>query len=455
MWSENQDRVRKILILAANPKDTPPLRLDEEHRKIKNALRLSLGRNGYDARVETAVTIPDIRRALLEYEPEIVHFCGHGAGKDGIACEDEKGETHLIPTRALGELFSLVSHVRCVVLNACFAEVQADEVVRYIPHVVGMRREVGDMAALKFAEGFYDALFAGKAFGDCFKWGVNAIALENIPEELTPVLKVKTAKKNGRPRPKKAPPTPAEVHQTTPAEVTGPAVIASTATPGSVGPAKDSEGDNMRSVLSWKSLLAVSLLVIFITASVAWAITSSTTTPPAQPPLTYVMSGYYREQKPEKVDREKDSNFGYRAAGTSLVVFQNPVSKKLQAVETSTWEIYYYPDASKDNMSTKIGGYTVEWLYNETDAAQPGSETVMMDARYQRRLALEVEGAAGEQLQSETIRSQYANEIRSIESGYISADSEMHFTNGGRITRKNWYNGKRGEPNDVSVFIRQ
>ena len=39
---------KKILILAANPKDTTRLRLDEEVREIKEGLRLSKKRDLFD-----------------------------------------------------------------------------------------------------------------------------------------------------------------------------------------------------------------------------------------------------------------------------------------------------------------------------------------------------------------------------------------------------------------------
>ena len=34
-----------------------------------------------------------------------MHFCGHGAGEDGIAFEDEIGNTKLINAEALGRFF--------------------------------------------------------------------------------------------------------------------------------------------------------------------------------------------------------------------------------------------------------------------------------------------------------------------------------------------------------------
>jgi hypothetical protein len=75
-----------------------------------------------------------------------------------------------------------------VVLNACFSEVQAEAIARYVPYVLGMSQAIGDLAAIEFAKGFYGALFEGRSVKDAFALGKNLIALKNIPETQTPVL---------------------------------------------------------------------------------------------------------------------------------------------------------------------------------------------------------------------------------------------------------------------------
>lgn len=52
-----------------------------------------------------------------------------------------------------------------------------------------MNTSVSDDAALEFAIGFYGALGAGKSIEDAFRFGCNAIALKNLPEDQIPVLK--------------------------------------------------------------------------------------------------------------------------------------------------------------------------------------------------------------------------------------------------------------------------
>lgn len=93
---------------------------------------------------------------------------------------------------------------RCGCGHCCFSEVQANEIAKHIDFVVGMNSAIGDKAASSFSEGFFDAFFADEKIPGCFKWGVNAIQLESIREDLTPVLKTRIAvKKTSERRPKK------------------------------------------------------------------------------------------------------------------------------------------------------------------------------------------------------------------------------------------------------------
>ncbi|MBN3943991.1 MAG: CHAT domain-containing protein [Nostoc sp. NMS9] len=184
--------MKTILILASSPVDEARLRLDKEVREIDEGLRRSQKRDQFRLEKRGAIRTDDIRRALLDTRPQIVHFCGHGAGDEGLVIEDEEGKSKLVSTEALASLFELFAEdVECVLLNACLSEVQANAIVQHINYVIGMSDSVGDTAAIKFATGFYDALGAGKSIEIAYKFGCNAIQLENIAEHLTPKLKKK------------------------------------------------------------------------------------------------------------------------------------------------------------------------------------------------------------------------------------------------------------------------
>ncbi|MEM7554602.1 MAG: TIR domain-containing protein, partial [Cyanobacteria bacterium P01_A01_bin.84] len=187
--------VRKILLLSANPTNTSKLRLDEEVREIEAGLERARGREEFEIISKLAVRTEDLRRALLDNEPEIVHFSGHGAGNEGLALENNSGQMQLVSAKALGRLFKLFPKVECVVLNACYSEVQAEAIHQHIDYVIGMNKAIGDRAAIKFAVGFYDALGAGRNIEDGFEFGCTSIDLESIPESSTPVLKSRKDRK--------------------------------------------------------------------------------------------------------------------------------------------------------------------------------------------------------------------------------------------------------------------
>jgi CHAT domain len=184
--------MKKILILLANPNNTDKLRLDQEVRGIQESLQRSKNREKFEIITEWAVQIDDLRRALLNYQPAIVHFSGHGSQGQGLVLENNLGQMQIVSTESLARLFKLFqNHVECVLLNACYSEDQAEAIHQYIDYVIGMNQAIGDKAAIEFAVGFYDALGAGKTYEDCFEVGCTSIDLKGIPESQTPAIKAR------------------------------------------------------------------------------------------------------------------------------------------------------------------------------------------------------------------------------------------------------------------------
>ena len=180
---------KKILVLATNPKNTARLRLDEEVREIDDVLHRSKYREHFTMQVKWAVRPIDLQRAMSDYEPQIVHFAGHGE-ENGLMVEDENGNAVLVTPDALSGLFELFKDsVECVLLNTCYSELHVDAIKKHIKYVIGMRQGITDKSALRFAVGFYNALGAGRAIEEAYRFGCNAIQLSNLSENLIPILK--------------------------------------------------------------------------------------------------------------------------------------------------------------------------------------------------------------------------------------------------------------------------
>jgi CHAT domain len=175
----NELEVKRILILAANPRGTSHLRLDKEVREIEDGLRRSHLQDRFQIEQRWAPRPRDVQRSLLDVEPQIVHFCGHGQGQVGLVLEDETGRVKLVSTEALSKLFELFADkIECVLLNACYSEVQAEAISQHINYAIGMRQEILDDLAIAFSVGFYKGLAEGQLIEIAFESGCHAIKFE-------------------------------------------------------------------------------------------------------------------------------------------------------------------------------------------------------------------------------------------------------------------------------------
>jgi hypothetical protein len=178
----------KILFLAANPQDITRLQIDEEMRAIDQALRMTEYRDRFDLRSHWAVRYSDLQELFLRYRPHIVHFSGHGSPVGEIILQSEHG-IHPVSAKALSSLFSILKdNIHCVVLNACYSEVQAAAIAEHIDCVIGMSDAIGDTASINFAAAFYRALGYRRSVKAAFDLGCNEISLANLPDKDIPHL---------------------------------------------------------------------------------------------------------------------------------------------------------------------------------------------------------------------------------------------------------------------------
>ena len=178
-----------IMCLASDPTDAARLRLGQELHEIQERLQQAKHRERFVLQQQLSIRPGDISQALLEFEPTIVHFSGHGTSNGELCFENESGKIQPVKPEALAALFDLVSEqVKCVVLNACFSETQAKAIAEHIQYVVGMNQAIGDKAAIAFSIGFYTAIGANRSIQEAYQFGCTQIQLEDIPEHLVPVL---------------------------------------------------------------------------------------------------------------------------------------------------------------------------------------------------------------------------------------------------------------------------
>lgn len=76
----------KILILAANPQKD--LNLDREIRELRGVIERSPKQEEFEVVDALAVQIGDLQELFLKHQPQIVHFCGHGSGEQGLVFDN-------------------------------------------------------------------------------------------------------------------------------------------------------------------------------------------------------------------------------------------------------------------------------------------------------------------------------------------------------------------------------
>lgn len=180
-------RTQVILFLAANPRANHPLKLAEECAEIHRELKMTPHRDDFRFESRWAVGIDELMRHLMELDPTVIHFSGHGGGSAGLILQDEHGRPQLVSGRALAMMIgSTAGRARVAVLNACYSNEQAEALRSTLDCVVGMAGAIGDDAARVFAIRFYGALGNRRSVGNAVDQAVAVLAARQLPDELLP-----------------------------------------------------------------------------------------------------------------------------------------------------------------------------------------------------------------------------------------------------------------------------
>ena len=168
----------RLLICSANPDSD--LDLEREVRAIRQMADACSRGDQVVIDAIWAVTPDDFVANLRRFRPTAVHFCGHG-DVEGIVMRGDGDETHPVSGAALAQALR-DRGIRLVVLNACYSQSQAEAVAPNVGAIIGTRRAVKDLAAIRFSTAFYRTLFAGEPLGAAFKDGRDALALYSLDD---------------------------------------------------------------------------------------------------------------------------------------------------------------------------------------------------------------------------------------------------------------------------------
>jgi esterase/lipase superfamily enzyme len=175
-----------VLVLAANPQGTELLELEREGNLIRERLQEGQQGQNYVVKIEPG-RVEDLSKYLLQYQPRIVHFSGHGSCTGEILFADRDNQIQPIAPADFAKIFEIIGNqVECVVLNSCFSLEMADELSQYVLCTIGMNEEIDDRSAVTFTGEFYRGLAFGRGYYQAFELGRNQIQLRQLPDADAP-----------------------------------------------------------------------------------------------------------------------------------------------------------------------------------------------------------------------------------------------------------------------------
>lgn len=181
---------KRILFLSANTEVSDRIRIDKEHKAITEELNNAIDKNKVVLSTRLAVDLNSLMNAIMEFNPNILHFSGHGS-RDGIELE---GEHHpfFLKNDSLEKLIEILSSdLDCIVLNSCYSKGQAIKLTQRINTVVGMGDSIDDKAALLFSKGFYKGIAGSIGYSKSYELGKQMISTYDYDESEIPQLFLK------------------------------------------------------------------------------------------------------------------------------------------------------------------------------------------------------------------------------------------------------------------------
>lgn len=175
----------RVLVVASAPRDLPSLDTAADAQRLQEVLAR---RKRLTLRSVEPPTLAGFRRDLLDFDPHVIHFAGHGAfdpQRGGAFCfQTEDGDVDAVPFELLAEALAGARSLRLAVLNACDSSrvpaacVSAHSALALLfrlPAVIAMQFPIRDEAAVAFAGELYDALSAGDPLEAAMAEGRQAI----------------------------------------------------------------------------------------------------------------------------------------------------------------------------------------------------------------------------------------------------------------------------------------
>ena len=199
--------VKRILLASAQPTDTVLLKLRQERATVEGVL----SRHGVLPKALEGATHSSLQQAILEEQPQVFHFMGHGTtdpttGEGLLLLEQQNRKKDPLPASDLARFFLGRRVPRLVILTSCltgtpgpvadagpFASVAAALVAGGLPAVIAMQTAIRDTNALLFTQRLYEGVVRGDTIEAAVASARLALQLKDreVPDWAAPVLFVR------------------------------------------------------------------------------------------------------------------------------------------------------------------------------------------------------------------------------------------------------------------------
>lgn len=169
--------VKKILILLANPKNPETPHRSKEVRAIREALKRARQGDSFELEDRPDIEASELSQELATVEPYIVNISGDEDGIDKLIFETESGNITLQkPEEVIAQFFKhYAQSIKCIILNGCYSDKQAKELVQNIDFIIGISRKLESSKTNKFLGEFYYQLGVGRSIKDSYDLGCSLL----------------------------------------------------------------------------------------------------------------------------------------------------------------------------------------------------------------------------------------------------------------------------------------
>lgn len=159
----------RLALLITNPDRYASLQTGIEARDIQRAIESSPNSSSFAINVVLAPTFDDLINSLNRFDPQILHFSGHGGGSSIILDNERAGQDggEVLDYEMAARLLEATNaRISLIVLAACDTTVGAERLLADGRAIIAMSDSIDDEAACAFSSRFYKSLADGATVGN-------------------------------------------------------------------------------------------------------------------------------------------------------------------------------------------------------------------------------------------------------------------------------------------------